>query len=273
MALGQISRLEVMISSEMRGSTWERIRGIARAAISRGGFLPLDYEGLAPGPVEGDLAAGELGVALARRADMVVVIVGATMTDAVHEEIQTALDRRPTPPIGVFFHKSDARDESAELAREQLRDVTVFGDFSSETGLAKHVSAFLAQKSHLARRNRATPTTLLEQQVTVIPNQEERRKFMLLPGDRLTVLAESIKPSPNLPRQKFHFAVLSEAEFVQRTATTPYTQFEVGADRFTFRTSTVAQEAGYCYVVVRRPWWFQVGRATVQLTVTLTHPP
>lgn len=202
---------------------------------------------------------------------MIVAIIGGTVTTPVHDEIQTALDRSPTPPMGVFFDESVNRDDIAEAAREQLRNVTIFGDFTSTADFSRLVSAFLAQKSHIARRNRSSPPILEDGQIVVAPGQEERRRYLLLTGDRITVTAEALQPSPILPRQKFHLAVLSGNEFVVRTATTPYTRFRAGNERFTFNETLDAEAAGYHYVVVRRPWWFQVGKATVRLTVALTH--
>jgi hypothetical protein len=203
---------------------------------------------------------------------MVVAIIGSVVTGPVFEEIQAALDRTSRPPIGVFFDTTVARGPSAESARDQLRNLTVFGDFTSVVGLKRHVSAFLAQKVHLARQNRASPAVLARERVVVAPGEEERRAFLLVQGDTVRVLAEAIKPSPLLPRQRFHFALLPSAEFVERTAITPYTRFGLGEDRYTFERTLHAQQAGYCYMVIRRPWWFQLGRSTVDLTVLLSRP-
>jgi hypothetical protein len=263
-------RLEVLISSEMGLPRWTNLRSAARQAISSAGFDHVDFEGIAPGPIEGGLAAGDLGVRLAQRADMVVAIIGPTLTQPVFRELQAALERRPRPPIGVFFDTSARWDESAEDARTQLRDVSILGDFSSPVGLRRHVTAFLAQKVHLARHNRESPVVLARERIVVAPGEEERRAFMVIRGDTLTAIAEAQKPDVLLPRQKFHFALLSTTDFVRRTANQPFTEFGIGEDRYTFESRLTAGRSGYCYVVVRRPWWFQLGRATVDLTITLS---
>lgn len=259
-----------MISSKMGTPRWESLRSSARRAIVQGGFLPLNFEDLPYGPIEGRATPGDLGIDLARRADMLVAVIGDTLTEPVQREIQTALDRRPRPPIAAFFDETSVRDELAVEARRQLESETIIGGFRTAAELGRLVSRYLAQKVHLARRNRAQPTILDHERITVVPGEEERRRYMLLAGDTLTVLAESVKPDALLPRQKFHLGVFDGQAFVDRTSTTPYTEFPVGADRFTFETTIVAQHPGFHHVVVRRPWWFQLGRAVVKLTVTLT---
>lgn len=244
---------------------WRTLRGTARASISRAGFAPLLFEDIPVGQVPSGSVPGDLGVEMAKRSDMVVAIVGSTVTEPFKREIEEAFDRTPAPPIGVFFDGRVARDERAMAARAELGERGVFGDFQSNRELDALLSRFLAARSAEAMLNRATPRVIHDEELQVIPGKEIRRRFLLLAGDSVTATAVATEP-----RRNFHFAFTDEAAYIRLTEDAEWSTFEVFKDKFAFRAAVQVEEAGFYYAVVRRPWWFQVGRARVTLTVTVT---
>jgi hypothetical protein len=257
-------QLEVFISSEMGTERWESLRGVARTAITSVGLAPLQFESFAPGPIEPGFDAGDLGVESARRADMAAVIIGSTVTAAVDREIGALMAREPRPPIGFFFDDTVEKDSAAKRLWDRLKDRYVLSTFRSAEELVSRVATFLGAHTHEARQNLGSPRSLLDEMIDLSPGEEARRRWLLLEGDRL--LATAVASGS---QHHFHFALIDRHEFVRRTENLPYYDFGVGGDKYSFEKELTAAEPGFCYAVVRRPWWFHAGDVTVRLSVLL----
>lgn len=256
--------MEVFICSQMGTEQWDSLRGATREAIASIGFTPLQFETFAPGPIEKGIGSGDLGVESARRADMATVIIGSTLTEPVRREIVALLDRKPRPPVGFFFDNAITSDSTVRQLWDRLKDRYVLATFQSAKELVAKVSTFLGAHAHEARQNLRTPRSLLEERVELSPGQEARRRWLLLQGDRIVATAEALGT-----RRRFHFALVDRHEFVSRTENLPYYDFGIGADKYSFEKELGAAETGFCYAVLRRPWWFHLGDVEVQLSVLL----
>lgn len=259
-----VRRLEVFICSEMSSPRWDSLRREVSSTVQVQGLEPLKFENFPPGPVEPSFTTADLGVEAARRADIVIVVIGETVTDPVGRELEAALGRSPVPPVGLFFEKDVCRDERARGLWDGLKDRYVFRSFTNSEELQTGVAEFLAAHAHEARLNSGAPRSIAEEEIELDPGNEERRRWLLLPGDKATVTAVAVGS-----QHHFHFALVDSNEFVARTQNLPYYDFSTGADKYSFHETIRARETGFYYVVIRRPWWFHTGAVTVKLSVVL----
>lgn len=259
-----VRRLEVFLCSQMGSSRWTALRSMVSSTVRRQGLEPLAFENFSPGPVEESFTAADLGIEAAKRADIVVVVIGETVTDPVGRELEAALDRNPVPPVGLFFDGSVHRDERAQRLWDELKDRYVLRSFLSPKELQTGVAEFLAAHVYEARLNSGAPRSIAEEEIKLEPGEEARRRWLLLPGDKATVTAIAIGS-----QHHFHFALADTHEFVARTRNLPYYDFTMGADKYSFQETARAEEAGFYFVVLRRPWWFHLGSVTVKLSVML----
>jgi hypothetical protein len=259
-----VRRLEVFLCSEMGSSRWTALRSAVSSTVRVLGLEPLAFESFPPGPVEESFRAADLGIEAAKRADIVVAGIGETVTDPVGRELEAAFDRNPDPPVGLFFDGSVHRDERAQRLWDELKDQHVLRVFQSPDELQKGVAEFLVTHAHEARHNSGAPRSIAEEEIELEPGEEARRRWLLLPGDRATVTAVAIGS-----QHHFHFALADAHEFVARTRNLPYYDFAMGADKYSFHETARAEEAGFYFVVLRRPWWFHLGSVTVKLSVML----
>lgn len=267
MATASTQRIEVFISSEMGSARWSDLRLATRGAITSIGFTPLYFEAFAPGPIDPGFGAGDLGVESARRADMATVIIGSTVTAPVKDEIEALMDRQPRPPIGFFFDESADSDTSVRSLWNDLKDRYVLSTFRSAKDLVSKVSAFLGAHTHEARQNRGIPRSLIDETIELSPGEEARRRWLLMAGDRVVATAVATGS-----QHHFHFALVDRHEFVRRTENMPYYDFGIGGDKYSFEKELTAEETGYYYAVIRRPWWFHVGEVGVRLSILLHKP-
>lgn len=259
--------LEVFICSEMGTGRWDSLRNATRTAVVSIGLTPLHFESLAPGPVDSGLDVGDLGVELARRADMAAVIIGSTVTPPVSREIEALMGRNPTPPIGFFFDDATTKDPTAKQLWERLKDRYVLSTFRSVENLVSGISTFLGGHIHEARLNLGSPRSLIDETIQLSPGEEARRRWLLLGDDRIVATAVA-----SGAQHHFHFALVDRHEFVRRTENLSYYDFGIGGDKYSFEKELTADEAGFYYAVVRRPWWFHLGDAEIRLSVLLHKP-
>lgn len=260
-------RLEVFISSEMGTDRWDSLRGATRTAITSIGLTPLHFEGFAPGPIDSGLDVGDLGVESARRADMAAVIIGSSVTAPVNRELEALMGREPRPPIGFFFDDSVPKDSTAKQLWDRLKDRYVLSTFRSAEDLVSKISAFLGAHTHEARLNLGSPRSLIDETIELSPGGEARRRWLLLDGDRIVATAVA-----SGAQHHFHFALVDRHEFVRRTENLPYYDFGIARDKYSFEKELTADESGFYYAVVRRPWWFHVGDVGIRLSVLLHKP-
>lgn len=260
-------RLEVFISSEMGTAEWDDLRSVTRSTVSSIGLTPLQFESFAPGPIDPGFDAGDLGVESALRTDMAAVLIGSTVTAPVSREIEALMSRVPRPPIGFFFDQTVKQDTTVRKLWDRLKDRYVLSKFQSAKELASKVAAFLGAHTHEAHQNLRIPRSLLDEDIELSPGTEERRRWLLLEGDRLVAMAVA-----SGPQHHFHFALVDRHEFVRRTENLPYYDFGVGGDKYSFDEELTATETGLYYAVLHRPWWFHVGDVTVRLSVLLHRP-
>ena len=258
-------KLEVFICSEMGSPRWTELRSAVRSTIDSLGFNPLDFESFPAGPVELPHGVADLGIQAVKRADIVVALIGETVTDPVGSELETALGRNPVPPIGLFFDKSATRDERAQGLWDRLKDRHVLKVFPNTRELQKDVTQFLVAYAHEAGLNSGAPLWIAEEEIQLEPGEEARRRWLLLPGDTIKATAVAMGP-----QHHFHFVLADSMKFVAKTRNLPHYDFPlINGDKYSFVEAATASETGFYYVVIRRPKWFHTEAVTVKLSVML----